>query len=330
MSDMNENVNIDKAMHFSFGRLLSMSLASVLLFFSFMMSIFSPYPIGLSFILYGRAKGLAVAFCASILCYWVSVYLLQDSFLFGIFFSVILSALAMGEIVLRGINPIKGMIALTGVAVTIIAILLSMLTSVKGESLRSIMLLEFEKKSETLEQIKEGIKSSGEENSLEMEALLSQPEKMVDMTLKSGPSYIIMSFLIFLWVNIFLLLKSFKLVTLDKKLNFSEDYFSHFRVNENVIWLVILSGCLTLWGSELGEWGPTIGITLLKTLGVFYFFQGFGIYLAFLDYLKLKGFFRSLMVVITIMTAGQALAVVGLFDMFVNFRKFLKRKKSGE
>ena len=83
---------------------------------------------------------------------------------------------------------------------------------------------------------------------------------------------------------------------------------------------------MTMWGEFLGEWGPVMGISLLKILGVFYFFQGFGIYVDFLDHVRIFGFLRSILVVLIVLTANQMLALVGLFDMFVNFRKFLKKK----
>ncbi|MAX67562.1 MAG: hypothetical protein CME66_11555, partial [Halobacteriovoraceae bacterium] len=55
--------------------------------------------------------------------------------------------------------------------------------------------------------------------------------------------------------------------------------------------------------------------------------QGFGIYLAFLDYLRLTGIIRSIMVVITVLSAPQILAVLGVADVFVNFKKLMTKRK---
>ncbi len=63
---------------------------------------------------------------------------------------------------------------------------------------------------------------------------------------------------------------------------------------------------------------------------MFYFFQGFGLYISFLNFMGLGGFLRAVLVIATVITANEVLAIFGLFDMFVNFRKYMKRKDQGE
>ena len=73
------------------------------------------------------------------------------------------------------------------------------------------------------------------------------------------------------------------------------------------------------------EMAGAIGLTGLSTLGVFYFFQGFGIYLAFLDSFKVTGFVRTLLVVATVMMANKMIAIIGLLDMFLDFKKMINK-----
>jgi hypothetical protein len=45
----------------------------------------------------------------------------------------------------------------------------------------------------------------------------------------------------------------------------------------------------------------------------------------------MRGFFRTILVVFTVFVAYWMLALIGVFDMFVNFRKlFLKMNSKGE
>ena len=107
-----------------------------------------------------------------------------------------------------------------------------------------------------------------------------------------------------------------------------------FKMSDFFIWPVILAFLLAFSGTyyDLGsEWYEIIGMTALKVFGVFYFFQGFGIYSSFLDAFNVRGFLRSLLMVFTIIAAYWMLALIGMFDTFVNFRKLiLKMKVKGE
>jgi uncharacterized membrane protein required for colicin V production len=69
-------------------------------------------------------------------------------------------------------------------------------------------------------------------------------------------------------------------------------------------------------------------MTLIKCLGIFYFFQGFGVLSELLNFLGLFGFLRTLIVIVTIFTGNYLVAVAGLFDNWFDFRKYFNKQKS--
>ena len=70
-----------------------------------------------------------------------------------------------------------------------------------------------------------------------------------------------------------------------------------------------------------------IGRNLLYCLGVFYLFQGFGVYNDFLKFLKIGGFIKTLFIAFTLILAAKFLAILGIFDLWFDFRRFFTNLK---
>jgi hypothetical protein len=309
-------------------RLLLMGVASLLLCLSFIMSIFTPFPLAMSVILFGRSKGYAMISGAWLLAVFLSLSVFKDPTLF-MFYSVAgLFAVFIAEIILRKKEPVKGMIVTGLSVVAILAGAVGVYTQTTDKTIKQQLVIQFEKSKEIFEAQKEKIKAqdSGSEESFQAIAMLSQPELLAEETIKQAPAYFFIGIFLMLWVNLFLSLKMTRMMSPTGTVVHTEKDLIHFTVPDHFIWLVIVGLVLAIWGADLGnEWYPVIGMTLIKCLGIFYFFQGFGIYLNFLDYIRLGGFFRTLLVVFTVFTASQMIALVGLFDMFVNFRRYFKK-----
>lgn len=67
-------------------------------------------------------------------------------------------------------------------------------------------------------------------------------------------------------------------------------------------------------------------ISVLFIVSFFYFLQGFGVYSDFLRYLRLRGFMRIIFVFVAVVFMNKLLAIVGFFDLWINFRKFFKKQ----
>lgn len=319
--------DINQALPFDKNRLAMLGVSSLLLCISFLMSIFTPFPIALAAVLYGRAKGYGMGAIAWIISLILSVYVFKDGTIVLIYSLSMLVTLAIAEITLRKVKPLKGLMVAGGSFLLLITLAFTYAVKVKDFNVKEELLTQLENSKELIEVQKNALKQSGTESkeAFEALALLNQPELIVDQVLKEAPSWFFITTFLVLWVNLFLVLKSNRVVRKWSKDQFSELELLRIKVPEHMIWPVIIALLLTVFGDQLGEWYPVIGLNLLKCFGVFYFFQGFGIYLAFLDHVRIGGFIRTVLVMLTVLTAYQVIALIGLFDMFVNFRRFFKK-----
>lgn len=314
-----------------FKRLAALTVASLLLCLSFVMSFFTSFPVALGTFLYGRKKGYGAVAVAWALSFAISFFLLRDPMMtmFATYSASIFVTVATAEIALRNSSPMRGIviggIVLAGVVFgSLYASFNAANVGVKEFVVQQI--------NDNKAQFEQGLKQpSGEANeeAFKLLALLEQPEKLADMLIAEAPAYIIMGIFIILWANVFLILKS-KRAMLGMREQYTDKSLVEYKNPDQLIWVVIAALALAVFGDEIDPNAVVIGTSTLKILGVFYFFQGFGLYVSFLDAMRLRGLLRTILVIATVMTASQVLALVGLFDMFVNFRRFMKKKDQGE
>lgn len=304
-----------------------MGISSLLLCLSFIMSVFTPFPLALGTIIYGRAKGYAMVSSFWLIAFAVSASVFGDLILFAFYTGSVILSVIVSEIVLRDLPPLKSMVKSGLTLIAALSVLLVVKVSRSEKSVKEFIVTGITESSEVLELQIEKLKNqqTASEESFELLAMLSQPELLADELIKRAPSWLFIAVFLMIWVNLFLCLKMNRVMN-SSQVTYSELDLLKFKVPEHFIWLVILSLVLAIWGSDFGNtWYSEIGITTLKCLGIFYFFQGFGIYLDFLNFIKLGGFLRTLLVMFTVLTASQLLALVGLFDMFINFRRFFRK-----
>lgn len=313
----------------SIGRIAMMAVLSIILVCSVYFTAFTPYPLGLAIILYGRKVGFSVISLAIVAFYLITANYIQDYSVFAVYLLSAFMGVTIGEIILRKINPIKGMV------VTITSLLLvfggaylsqksAIDASIKAAMIEKVKTLEPVFKSQI-----EELKSSPDGSPYALQSIFENPEPFIDEAIATAPGYIIMAFILMMWVNTFLLLKSQRLVqegSANQKV--SEIALLNFKMPDHFIFPVLAGLAMYMWGEEYKPWVTQVGLLILQILGVFYFFQGFGIYNAYLNYYKIRGFLRSVLMVLTVLIAYQMIALIGLFDMFVNFRKYLKKRDS--
>jgi MFS family permease len=318
---------------FSPKRYIMLGVASLLLSFTMIMSVFVPFPLALAGYLYGRTKGYALMGIIWVFGLLLGLFLLGDITVVIIYSFGLLFAISLIEIIYRNISPIRGITYFGAGIIVTIGMFISLATTVSGKSVREIIYQSIDQSREQINYQKEQLSKSNNKEALSIMAILDNPEAMADTIIKQAPSYLMMSIFVTLWVNMFLILRVVHAVP-GRRYEFGLERLLNFKMPDVFIWPVIIALIFALQGTyyDLGsEWFEVIGLTTLKVLGVFYFFQGFGIYMSFLDALGMRGFFRTILVVFTVFVAYWMLALIGVFDMFVNFRKlFLKMNSKGE
>ena len=304
-------------------------MASLLLCLSVVMSIVASFPVALATVLYGRTKGyttVALTWAASLI---ISAFILRDPFLAVSYTGSVLVAAVCAEIVLRNANPMKGILVSGIFLIGMVFASVFAVFETADMNVKEFLVQEIESKKGEIQARLEEQTGEGNADAFQVMALLEQPERLAEQAMKEAPAYLMMGVFLTLWANVFLLLKS-KRAMLGARGGYTDSFLVRYKNPDHLIWAVIAALALTVFGDQVHPDAGVVGMGALQVLGVFYFFQGFGLYISFLDYMRLKGILRTVLVVATVMTAAKVLALAGLFDMFFNFRRFMKSKNQGE
>ncbi|MGK0367691.1 MAG: hypothetical protein ACI9QD_000829 [Thermoproteota archaeon] len=298
------------------GRLIFLAVVSVFLSASLLMTVFAPIPLSLGVILYGRQKGYAVGVLSLVLAFAL------DPTVGSLYFFCFLFAILVSEITLRDISPLKGLMKAGGAIVLIGGLIAGSVISSFDKPLKELIVTELKSKTKELEQMKLNYSFDPQQ-----ETLLDQPEKFAEFMIQAIPVNLFVGTFIILWVNLFIVLKG-RRVLLGDTYKYNEKEILKFKVPEQVVWIVIPLLALAVFGDDVVS--PGVGVyamMLTSCIGVFYFFHGFGVYNQFLDSFKVFGMLRSFLVILTVLSMNKILALVGLFDLWVNFSRFFRKEE---
>ncbi len=317
----------DKNIQLSLGRAVILGVTSLLMSASVFMSVFSPYPLALASSFIGRKKGIILSLILLVISYFVSTVIFKSIFSFAVYALVTLISIMISEIIRLKISPVKGIFIGGLVLIGSISMASYSALSFKNLTLKQFVLNTIIENKEAFDLQKEELKKSGESAEVfETLTLLDQPNLFADAVIEKAPAYLVAGSFMIIWFNLFLLIRSQRFLLRTKSSAISEFSLMYIRLPDHLIWLVIISLAMVLVGDQFSTILPTIGSVLISALSVFYFFQGFGIYISFLNYVNVTGIFRTILIVFTMVTANYILVLIGLFDMFFNFRRFFIKK----
>lgn len=323
------NSEVMQTPQLSTSRLLLLGVSSVILCISFIMSIFAPFPLALAITMYGRVKGYIAALLGLVLSFIFATIIYGDLTLFGFYLCVLIFGLAISEILLRGISPVKGLVTFGLAFILFAAGSFAWLIHSLNTTPKVFILQQIEKSADKIAEQKKAIELSGDKEAIQVLQLLDNPDLLANEMMESFPSYFFMGVFIMLWFNMFLVLKSRRLLFSGTDYPFSEKNLLNFKVPFGFVLVLALGLVLAVWGENFEMLHlETIGFTIIKCLGIFYFFQGFGVLSDLLNFIGVVGFFRSLIVMITIFIASYLIAVAGLFDNWFDFRKYFEKQKT--
>ncbi len=151
------------------------------------------------------------------------------------------------------------------------------------------------------------------ENIIQLEQAVNELRRIIPMIL---PGILCCTVLTTVWLN---LVFSSSILTRFKTANLPWKKYSHWRLPDKLVWVLIAAGGILLIGQGvLGQ--VTIAIFLSVTL--LYFYQGLAIFIYMLDNWKVPVYLRILMYGILILQSYGLilLTLVGLADVWFNFR----------
>jgi uncharacterized protein YybS (DUF2232 family) len=160
---------------------------------------------------------------------------------------------------------------------------------------------------------------------------LKDPQAFVDGALPMIPATIWMFIFIWAWVHQLLLLRTARFLPGGAGYKWGIENLLTWKTPEIMVWAVILSFLGILLGDKVTVFPvAVISLEFLRAMAVFYFFQGFGLYSRFLDWIRIPGLFKTALVVMVVVLAAWSLALVGIFDTWFDFSKFLKKQNENK
>ena len=296
------------------------------------MSIVAPVPLAIAFLLYGRVVTITLA-TVSIAALWAASSMFKEfpQYVAVMYLVAFLYSVLIAEIVFRNVNPVKGLtyagllLVLIGGA-SLIAFNKFNPTSLKGEISHSVSTIFTELKKQRADA--SDVSSEEQRN---FDEFVSKPEAATNEIYSLLP-VIVFAFSFFgLWVSLYVTLRNSMVWRYKVLYNYSLKDLTYFKVPDFFVYPLILSLVLML-GADYGlpAGSEMIGRNLLYCLGIFYLFQGFGVYNDFLKYLKIGGFVKTLFLAFTFILASKFLAILGIFDLWFDFRKFFTKTKKDE
>ena len=311
----------------SLGRLALLGLSSVVLSASFIMSIFAPFPIALGVIMYGRTKGYIAGFLGALICFALASLLFKDLVLFGFYLCTLLFGFGIAEIVQRGISPVKGLVTFGLLFLALLAGSGAWLLKTQKMTAEQYIVQEIVRNKDKLDEQKQMMEKGGSTD-INALAMLDDPKLLASELIHTFPAYIFIGVFVMLWFNMFMVLKSRRLLFSGNDYPHSEKNLLQFQVPFALVPLLIVGLVLAVWGKDLGQlWYEDAGMNIIKCLGLFYFFQGFGVLSDLLSFLGILGFWRSIVVMAVVFIASTFVAAVGLFDNWFDFRKYFVKPK---
>lgn len=309
----------------SLTRLLLLGASSVVLCMSYIMSVFTPFPVAMAVVLYGRARGYGIGLLGLGLSFPLGYYMTGDWITLPVTFAgLMVFAVVVAETLLRSWKPVKS-IVISGVAT------LAVLAGVFGFALREANLSPVQFFVQQIDQAKTKLAQAHEKGQFDkslMEMGLDSPSQELALNLaKEAPGYIFMAVFFVLWINMFLGLKGQRLLKTASSVSYDERQLMGFKMPFFWAYFVAIALALIV-GADYWQltWGDALGYNMLRMLGVFYFFQGFGVLLDYLNHFGVMGLFRTLFVMGIILVMPSLMALLGLFDTWFDFTKKIQKK----
>lgn len=314
------------------GKLLFLAVISVALSSFGPLALFAPVPLTVAFLLYGRLLTFMIGIGCTALLWGLSLSVPNFPSAFGGFYLVaFLYAVMVAEIIFRNVNPVRGLtfgglllVLLAGAS--IIAFDKISPVTLKDEILKQTTVFMNDLKKQ--QQNTPGL--TGEE-AMEFENFVEHPEKLAAEIYRTLPSIVFVFSFFGLWISLFVTLRNSIIWRYKVHYKFNSADLLRFRTPDFFVWPLIASLVMIVgadYGLPVGT--EAIGMNILYCLGVFYLFQGFGVYNDFLKFIRIGGFVKVLFLVFTLFMAYKYLALLGLFDLWFDFRKYFTKTKKDE
>jgi hypothetical protein len=322
-----------KSLDANFGLLIFLQIFAVILCFGGPLSIFAPVPIILALLVFGRMPALFFAgLFAAIIWYGSSKFPTGSGlFLNGIHLVAIVSGVLVSEIFFRNMNPVKGLLVTGFIFVALLGALFVSNEQMGKLKARDQISLAVDQVVKTIKENNKEVIEKGNDEARTIKSIISSQNEIVEEIMNFLPSILFVSSFFALWISLYSVLRLSKVWRSKILYSFGTRDLITFKTPEYFVYPLIAALVMVIGANYgLGVKAEVVGGNILYCLGIFYLFQGFGIFYDFLTFARIGGIFKSAIMAFVLMASFKFLAIIGMFDLWFDFRKYFTRKNNDE
>ncbi len=309
----------------SLQRLAALGVACVLVFFLTMMVPFlvglSAFPLVVATVYYKRSYTVGLVVLCAVVIMTVSGQFssgvnLETLPLFPLFLVVVFIAFLVGEILRKQYDPAQALVVVGAFLALVVFVGGAFAIEHYRDELSQIFIAK-------VTEYKESIAGERSDLAKQLDFFIQSPGQFLNALPVAG----FLSIFLAVWFNLFMILRG------HANLKFINDYpytlksLLKFRLPNSIVYcLIAVLAIYVLPEKMVGTQIQTWAGGLIYVLGSFFFMQGFGVYIEYLNFAKIHGVIRFLFITMTLLFLKEALAIIGILDMWFNFRKFFKSK----
>lgn len=289
----------------------------------------APVPLALAVLLYGIRPGLSVFFTCMLSAFLLAQFFPALTSMLATLIFVAAIAFSVAIQLIKGEHPVMTLVRSGSGLFLAIMLLIGFTSLLSSDGIRGQVTQMIEAPIEKFLSHEENrnFLEQAEGRGAIIRDYIENPEKIVDQIMNWALGFTFVGVFFGVWLCLFFVLRNSLVWRLKLKYRYGLAQLMQFRLPEQVVWPLIIGLALYVGsGHVFPAGGAVIGGNILLALGVFYFFQGFGLYYETLVHFNVIGFLRSFLLVLTVLFAWEMLVFAGVFDVWVNFRKFLKKK----
>lgn len=291
-------------------------------------ALFASIPFTISFLLYGKLKTFLLGVAGTVLAFLLLQVKIYQGSALGTFPLALIYGYLISQAIRRKDHPAKAIfINGTAVFLFLMGLILTFHFSQEG-GLRGFVTPYVQKTAAQYHQSLEKSVGVPGEQLRQLKDVMENPALVVDPIIHYGTGFIFVGVLLSFWVGTFVALRMAPLWKPFHDYKFNTKTLTSFQLPYYIVWPLIIGLVLTVGHlyEFFGPWAEVLGFNTLLMLGIFYFFQGFGVLSELLTHWHFFGFLRSMVIFFAVIMAYQVLALVGVLDTWVDFRKFFNKK----
>ena len=307
--------------------------------FAAMMSTFGPFAlvapaaIALAYIHFGVVKVLITSVLMAAAIYTLGGQNMSSLGSVGTFIYSCLIGLIINQFTMKKVHPVKGILFGGSFAYLALVLVVGVSLYLNDTSIEELLTTQINVFVDQLKQTSEyqQIISAGGDQARELKDLVTSPNKIVEQFLNWIPSVVFIGIFFSLWASFYFVLRNSLAWRTKREYPFGLLHLTFFKLPFGLVYLVIVGLIMALIGNSIDGYDfSVIGFNILYSLGALFFFQGFGVVYDFLTVKGYRGLFKSLLITIAVVFMWRFVVLIGLLDLWINFRKFYFKKIEGD